>query len=148
MPKGTFYKDLYDEIGGYSTPQTRALLLKAQNFDNNIIKGRPARPARPTTYMAKGGKVQDNKKGDKLTKKYIEKARTKPGGSNVGKKKFASGKKRTGPYVGPSGDAPKGSYPIPDKKHAKAALALAHNAPNPEGIKKAVYKKYPEFKKK
>lgn len=89
----------------------------------------------------------NDKKGGKLSKEYIKKARTKPGGSNVGKKKFASGEPRKGPYVGPSGGAPQGSYPIPDLKHAKSALALAHNAPNPEGIKNAVYRKYPQLKK-
>lgn len=92
-------------------------------------------------------KTAEVKKGGKLSKEYIEKARKKPGGSNVGKKTFASGQKRTGPYVGPSGGAPKGSYPIPDLKHAKSALSLAYNAPNPEGIKKAVYNKYPQLKK-
>lgn len=81
-------------------------------------------------HMEEGGDVHD-----------------KPGGSNVGKKTFADGSKRTGPYVGTSGGAPKGSYPIPDIKHARAALSLAHHAPNPEGIKAAVYKKYPELKK-
>lgn len=91
--------------------------------------------------------ISEFKKGGGLSKEYIQKARTKPGGSNVGKKKFASGKKRTGPYAGPSGGAPKGSYPIPDKGHAKSALKLAHHAPNPAGIKAAVYRKYPELKK-
>lgn len=89
----------------------------------------------------------NKKRGGQLSKEYIEKARQKPGGSNVGKKTFASGAPRTGPYAGPSGGAPKGSYPIPDIKHARSALALAHNAPNPSGIKAAVYKKYPELKK-
>jgi len=85
----------------------------------------------------------------KKTKKKltIAEARKKPGGSNVGKKKFANGQKRTGPYAGPGGGAPAGSFPIPDLKHAKAALALAHNAPNPKGIKAKVYKKYPRLKK-
>lgn len=86
-------------------------------------------------------------KGGKLSKDYIKKAHDKPGGSNVGKEKFANGKKRTGPYVGPSGGSPKGSYPIPDVKHAKAAIKLSGHAPNPEGIKKAVYKKFPQLKK-
>ena len=75
--------------------------------------------------------IEQYKKGGKLTKEYIKKAHEKPGGSNVG----------------PSGGAPKGSYPIPDKKHAKSALSLSHHAPNPNGIKQAVYKKYPELKK-
>jgi len=87
------------------------------------------------------------KSGGSLSKEYIKKARKRPGGSNVGKKKFASGKKRTGPYAGPSGGAPKGSYPIPDISHARSALRLAGHAPNPAGIRAKVYRKYPQFKK-
>ena len=34
-----------------------------------------------------------------------------------------------------------------DKKHARNALSLAHNAQNPEKLKEAVYKKYPQLKK-
>lgn len=88
------------------------------------------------------------KKGGRLSKEYIKKAHEKPGGSNVGKKKFASGEPRKGPFVGPSGGAPKGSYPIPDLKHAKSAIRLSGHAPNPQGIKNAVYRKYPELKPK
>lgn len=73
--------------------------------------------------------------------------RRRPGGSNVGKKTFANGKKRTGPYAGPSGGAPSGSYPIPDIGHARAALRLSGHAPNPGGIKAAVYRKFPQLKK-
>lgn len=91
--------------------------------------------------------IDQFKKGGALTKDYIKKAHEKPGGSNVGKKKFASGAKRTGPYIGPSGGSPKGSYPIPTREKAISALKLAHHAPNPEGIKAAVYRKYPELKK-
>jgi hypothetical protein len=69
-------------------------------------------------------------------------ARKKPGGSNVGDYPNVS------KFAGPSGGAPKGSYPINTKKRAKAALSLAHNAPNPAGIKSAVYKAYPSLKKK
>ena len=76
----------------------------------------------------------------------IKAARKQPGGSNVGKKTFASGKPRTGPYAGSSGGAPKGSYPIPDKAHAKAAIKMSGHAPNPAGIKSAVYRKYPNLK--
>lgn len=61
----------------------------------------------------------------------------KPGGSNVGKYKGVS------EFAGKSGGAPAGSYPINTRKRAKAALAYAHNAPNPAGIKAAVHKKYP-----
>ena len=69
--------------------------------------------------------------------KKIAAARKKPGGSNVGKYKGVKA------FAGPSGGSPKGSFPINTKKRAKAALKLAHNAPNPSGIKSAVKKKYP-----
>jgi hypothetical protein len=68
----------------------------------------------------------------------------RPGGSNVGKYKDVSKKS----FAGPKGGAPQGSYPINTEKRAKSALKLAHNAPNPSGIKKAVYAKYPSLKKK
>jgi hypothetical protein len=81
--------------------------------------------------LKKGGKVGDPKN------------RKKPGGSNVGKYSKAEG-----PFAGPSGGAPSGSYPIGSKARGKSALKLAHNAPNPGGIKAAVYRKYPELKTK
>lgn len=85
--------------------------------------------------IAKGVKVSPSKKAE---------MKKKPGGSNVGKYKNVSTKNT----VGEKGGAPEGSYPINNMKRAKAALAYAHNAPNPQGIKKAVYKKYPTLKKK
>lgn len=60
----------------------------------------------------------------------IKKARQKPGGSNVGK---YSGVKS---FCGPSGGAPKGSYPVNSCARTKSAKKLAHNAPRPEGIKR------------
>jgi hypothetical protein len=57
----------------------------------------------------------------------------KPGGSNVGKYK-------TGPFCGPAGGAPKGSYPVNTKKRAIAALSYARHAPNPAGVKSCVCK--------
>jgi hypothetical protein len=65
----------------------------------------------------------------------------KAGGSNVGKYKNVSKKD----FAGPSGDSPAGSFPINTKARAKSALKLAHNAPNPAGIKRAVYKRYPSL---
>jgi len=72
----------------------------------------------------------------------VRKARKKPGGSNVGK---YPGVKI---FAGPSGGAPAGSYPINTKKRAKSAIKLAHNAPNPAGIKAAARKEYPSLKRK
>ncbi len=71
----------------------------------------------------------------------VRKARKKPGGSNVGKYPGVES------FAGPSGGAPAGSYPINPRKRAKSAIKLAHNAPNPAGIKRAARKKYPGLKK-
>ena len=54
-----------------------------------------------------------------------EKMEAKPGGSNFGRYK---GVKK---FAGPSGGAPKGTFPIHTPKRAKAALSRAHNAPEP-----------------
>jgi len=83
-------------------------------------------------------------KGMKVKHGEEEKLRKRAGGSNVGTYKTVSKKE----FAGPSGGAPKGSYPINTKKRAKAALAYAHNAPNPSGIRSAVHKKYPSLGKK
>jgi len=83
-------------------------------------------------------------RGMKESPAKVRRARSKPGGSNVGKYKTV-GKKS---FAGTSGDAPKGSYPINTLKRAKSALKLAHNAPNPAGIRRAVYKKYPSLRGK
>ena len=74
----------------------------------------------------------------------VKAAKRKPGGSNVGK--YASVAKQS--FAGTKGGAPKGSYPINTKKRAESALRLAHNAPNPAGIRRAVYKKYPSLRPK
>ena len=61
--------------------------------------------------------------------------RSKPGMSNAGKypnvTKFAG---------------PEGTFPINTLKRAKSALALAHNAKDPDAIKRKVYKEYPQLK--
>ena len=63
--------------------------------------------------------------------------RKRPGGSNAGK--YPNVKS----FAGPSGGAPQGTFPINTRKRARSALALAHNAPRPGGIKRAVKAKYP-----
>jgi hypothetical protein len=77
---------------------------------------------------------------DLLDEQEIADARPqdKPGGSNVGKYK-------TGPFCGPAGGAPKGSYPVNTKKRASAALSYARHAPNPDGIRKCVCKHWPDL---
>ena len=41
---------------------------------------------------------------------------------------------------------PDRSFPIPDKSHARNALARAHFAPHPEQIAQAVKRKFPSIK--
>jgi len=62
----------------------------------------------------------------------------KAGGSNAGKYK-------TGPFCGPSGGAPKGTYPVNTKARAIAALAYARHAPNPSGIRRCVCRHWPSL---
>jgi hypothetical protein len=82
-------------------------------------------------------------KGKEESAKEVAKAHQRAGGSNVGKYK----KVPEQDFAGPQGNAPKGSYPINTKDRAKSALSYSRYAPDPEGIKNAVYKKYPDLKK-
>lgn len=83
-------------------------------------------------------------KGVKVARGVEEKMREKKGSSSAGKYKNVSPKE----FAGESGGANPYSFPIPDLAHARNALARAHFAPNPSGIRKKVYKLYPELKKR
>ena len=73
--------------------------------------------------------------------KKLEEIREKPGSSNAGKYPGVKS------FCGPAGGAAEGTYPVNTVERAKSAIKLAHNAPDPEGIKACVYRKYPELKK-
>jgi hypothetical protein len=79
-----------------------------------------------------------------VSKDKEKEMKERAGGSNVGRYKTVSKKE----FAGKSGGAPEASYPINTEKRAKAALSYAHNAPNPAGIKSAVYRKYPRLRKR
>ena len=83
-------------------------------------------------------------KGVKVAAGEESKMRKKKGSSSAGKYKNVSPKK----FAGASGGASKYSFPIPDLAHARNALARAHYAPDPAGIKAKVYRMYPELKKR
>ena len=83
-------------------------------------------------------------KGVKVSRGKEEKMRAKKGSSNAGKYKNVKPKD----FAGKAGGASAYSFPIPDLAHARNALARAHFAPNPEGIRRKVYKMYPELKKR
>ena len=71
-----------------------------------------------------------------------KRARKKPGGSNVGEYRRV----KASNFAGKAGGAPAGSYPINSIERGRAALRFAHYAPKPQGIRNAVYKKYPSLR--
>jgi hypothetical protein len=79
-------------------------------------------------------------KGIKVKRGVESKLKKKPGSGSVGKYKSVSS------FAGPAGGSSKGSFPINTLKRARNALARAHFAPKPSGIRNAVYKKYPGLK--
>jgi hypothetical protein len=83
-------------------------------------------------------------KGIKVERGKEEKMREKKGSSNAGKYKDVSPKE----FAGAVGGASKFSFPINTLARARNALARAHFAPDPEGIRKKVHAKYPELGEK
>lgn len=83
-------------------------------------------------------------KGVTVPRGKLEKIQDKRGSSNAGEYKNVSPKD----FAGKSGGSSKFSFPINTLARARNALARAHFAPNPSGIRSAVYKKYPELKKR
>lgn len=94
--------------------------------------------------MAKKKEMVKVAKGVKVARGKEEKMREKPGSSNAGKYKDVSPKD----FAGSSGGASKYSFPINTLARARNALSRAHFAPDPAGIRRAVYAKYPELKKR
>lgn len=83
-------------------------------------------------------------KGVKVAHGAEEKMRAKKGSSSAGKYKTVNPKE----FAGAAGGASKYSFPIDSLARARNALARSHYAPNPEGIRRAVWKKYPQLKKR
>ena len=83
-------------------------------------------------------------KGVKIARGKLEKIRDKPGSGNAGEYKNVSPKE----FAGSAGGASRVSFPINTLKRARNALARAHFAPNPEGIRKKVFAKFPALKKR
>lgn len=83
-------------------------------------------------------------KGVRTTAKKLAAQRKKAGSSNAGK--YPSVKPSE--FAGAAGGAAPTSFPINTLKRARSALSLAHNAPNPSGIRKKVMAKFPSLRKK
>lgn len=83
-------------------------------------------------------------KGVKVARGTEEKMKKKKGSSNAGEYKNVKPKD----FAGAAGGASEYSYPINTLKRARAALAYAHNAPDPSGIRRKVYAKYPHLNPK
>lgn len=81
-------------------------------------------------------------KGVKVKRGVEEKMRKKKGSSNAGKYKNVASKD----FAGSAGGSSQYSFPIDTLARARNALARAHYAANPAGIRAKVYKKYPQLK--
>lgn len=92
----------------------------------------------------KSSKMVTVAKGVKVKRGEEEKMREKKGSSSAGKYKHVVPSK----FAGAAGGASAYSFPIPDLAHARNALARAHFAPDPEGIRAKVYRLYPQLKKR
>jgi hypothetical protein len=69
--------------------------------------------------------------------------------SKIREKKGESGAyKYQGTKAGSAYAGPDKTFPMGDVKHARNALARAHYAKNPEGVKEKVYAKYPALEKR
>lgn len=77
-------------------------------------------------------------KGVKVARGKEEEMRKKKGSSSAGKYKNVSSSE----FCGASGGASKYSFPVNSIKRGRNALARAHYAPNPEGIRKCVKRKW------
>lgn len=77
-------------------------------------------------------------RGRKIPRSRLRDIRKKAGSSNAGKYPEVSPSE----FAGSAGGSSPFSFPINTRKRAKAALSYAHNAPNPNGIKRKVCRKY------
>ena len=137
-----------EEVGGFRPSEVDITRMSEKDKEDNIynIKGytygdgnNPGNTNQPdptgpefdqVPYSGIVGPEEDEEDRDK----------EKPGGSNAGD--YPNVDKDD--FCGPAGGAPEGSYPVNSEKRARAALSYAHNAPDPEGIKRCVYKKAKE----
>lgn len=106
-------------------------MKKKAKKDASPKKKKEKPSSKKTVSIGKGMKVS------KAKEKAMEK---RPGASNVGE--YPSVKRKDF-----AGTTP-GSFPINTLAHARSALKLAHNDPNPSRVKAKVYKKYPQLKPK
>jgi hypothetical protein len=130
MYSGKQMKQICNQGGGIFTDADDRMIIDELN-DLSLNDGQ--QKERPNDF-AMGMYGNMNQGGNTLAD-----IRSKPGGSNVGKDRKTSSADQ-GPFVGPKGGAPAGSFPVTNEKQARAALSYSRNAPNPGGIKNAVYK--------
>ena len=79
-------------------------------------------------------------RGLSVSSKEEEELHKKAGGSNVGEYSNVDPENFAGQHCGLPG-----AYPMDTIERARSALAYAHNAKDPECIRNAVYRKWPEL---
>ena len=156
-----------EEKGGFRPPLVDITKLSDKDKEDNIYNiggltygdgnepGLNSQQPEPTgpeyaqvPYVGAVGNEEDEEDTEKEERyedkwgKDLDREREKPGGSNAGK--YLNVDKKD--LCGASGKSASGSYPVRNEDEARAALRFAHYADDPEGIRRCVYRKFPELK--
>jgi hypothetical protein len=157
-----------EERGGFRPSKIDITKLSDKDKENNIyniggltygdgndpgLDNNEPEPTGPTYgQVAYSGRVGPPEEDEEDTDK--EKSYKKRWGKDLDKQRKREGSSNAGDYsdvdkddfCGPAGGSAPGTYPCDTIDRARSALRLAYNAPDPEGIKRCVYKKFPELK--
>jgi hypothetical protein len=151
-----------EEKGGFRPPLVDITKLSDKDKEDNIYNirgltygdgnqpGMNTQQPEPTgpeyaqvPYTGIVGNEEDEEDTDKERSyedrwgKDLDREREREGSSSAGDYSDVD----RGDFCGPAGGAAPGTYPVDSEERARAALAYAHNAPDPEGIKNCVYRK-------
>lgn len=120
------------------SPVSGRMIAKGGRTYKELVKnGQIKASSSPKRRLSKS-----TKRTSKRSPKSRSRSRSSPGCSNAAK--YARQKIRSTDFCGGEGGACPTSYPVNTKKRARAALAYARYAPNPEGIRRCVRRKMEE----
>ena len=151
-----------EEEGGFRPPLVDITKLSDKDKEDNIynirgltygdgnepgINNQSPEPTGPEYAQVPYSGVVGNEEDEEDTEK--ERSYERRWGKDLDDERDREGSSNAGDYsdvdrddfCGPAGGAASGTYPVNTKERARAALRLAHNAPDPEGLKRCVYKK-------
>ena len=151
-----------EEEGGFRPPLVDITKLSDKDKEDNVynirgltygdgnepgINNQSPEPTGPEYAQVPYSGVVGNEEDEEDTEK--ERSYERRWGKDLDDERDREGSSNAGDYsdvdkddfCGPAGGAASGTYPVNTKERARSALRLAHNAPDPEGLKRCVYKK-------